>query len=72
MIFVFSNRDTYLLKRYLKECKQIIVNIKPYSEDESFIFINAWNEWAEGNHLERCQKWGKKYLEITKKIVRGK
>jgi lipopolysaccharide biosynthesis protein len=31
--------------------------------DEKFIFINAWNEWAEGNHLEPCQKWGKAYLE---------
>jgi len=31
--------------------------------DENFIFINAWNEWAEGNHLEPCQKWGKAYLE---------
>jgi lipopolysaccharide biosynthesis protein len=33
---------------------------------EKFLFINAWNEWAEGNHLEPCQKWGKSYLEITK------
>lgn len=31
--------------------------------DEKFIFINAWNEWAEGNHLEPCEKWGHKYLE---------
>ncbi|MDX2069002.1 MAG: glycoside hydrolase family 99-like domain-containing protein [Haliscomenobacter sp.] len=30
---------------------------------EKFLFINAWNEWAEGCHLEPCQKWGKQYLE---------
>lgn len=35
---------------------------------ENFLFINAWNEWAEGNHLEPCQKWGTKYLEVTKEI----
>lgn len=36
---------------------------------ESFLFINAWNEWAEGNHLEPCQKWGTQYLEITKEVL---
>ena len=37
---------------------------------EKFVFINAWNEWAEGNHLEPCQKWGTKYLEITKEVFK--
>ncbi len=40
----------------------------PYSEDENFIFINAWNEWAEGNHLEPDMKFGTQYLESVKKI----
>lgn len=34
-----------------------------------FVFINAWNEWGEGNHLEPCQKWGRKYLEATRRAL---
>ncbi|MFS0490492.1 glycoside hydrolase family 99-like domain-containing protein [Leadbetterella byssophila] len=40
-----------------------------YSEEENFLFINAWNEWAEGNHLEPDKKWGRAFLETTKKIL---
>ena len=36
---------------------------------ESLVFINAWNEWGEGNHLEPCQKWGRKYLEATRRAL---
>jgi len=52
-------------KLYYEWLKATLEDFKPYSEDENFIFINAMNEWAEGNHLEPCIKYGRAYLEAT-------
>ncbi|MDB5287602.1 MAG: glycosyl transferase group 1 [Mucilaginibacter sp.] len=41
-----------------------------YKGHDTYLFINAWNEWAEGNHLEPDAKWGKQYLEQTAKILK--
>jgi lipopolysaccharide biosynthesis protein len=49
---------------------KIIKDFNPYSEEENFIFINAWNEWAEGAHLEPDIRWGKGYLDVMKKYFR--
>ncbi len=36
--------------------------------DDSFLVINAWNEWAEGAMLEPTEKEGFQYLEAVKRI----
>jgi len=38
---------------------------RPIPEDEKLVFVNAWNEWGEGNHLEPCQRWGREFLEAN-------
>ena len=57
---------------YGKWLKNILAKFKPYSKEENFVFINAWNEWAEGNHLEPDCKWGHGYLEETKKALESR
>ena len=42
---------------------------EPFSKEENFIFINAWNEWAEGCHLEPDLKYGRGFLEAVKNVI---
>lgn len=61
-IFTGSTPQDYA--RWLKDITE------KYKDKDTYLFINAWNEWAEGNHLEPCHKWGRQYLEETAKILK--
>ena len=42
---------------------------RKYNEDSSFIFINAWNEWAEGTYLEPDKKYGYANINTLSKAI---
>ena len=66
---VLINSTPEIYGRWLADTVRDFV---PPSREENFVFINAWNEWAEGSHLEPCQKWNHSYLEATRAALQSK
>lgn len=54
-------------KQWLKDA--MIWTQQNHAQDEQFVFINAWNEWAEGAHLEPDQKYGYAYLQAVQDVI---
>lgn len=62
---IIQNSDASIFGKWLKKSVQ---DVQPYPASERFVFINAWNEWAEGCHLEPDRKHGYAFLEQVKSI----
>jgi len=61
---IFVNSSPEYFKLFLSRTINLAMNEQ--EGDERMVFLNAWNEWAEGAHLEPDQKHGRKNLEAVR------
>ena len=66
---IYAEAKPSLYRQWLEAACQW--TIKNHPEDERFVFINAWNEWAEGTHLEPDRRFGYANLYASMDVLRN-
>jgi hypothetical protein len=66
---VFHGATPELYELWLREAIGFSRRRLPHSQQ--LVFINAWNEWGEGAHLEPDIRWGREFLEATRRAKAG-
>ena len=64
-IFIHATPEVYEV--WLREIAARVIQRR--SPEERFVFINAWNEWAECAYLEPDRRFGHQYLEATRRAL---
>lgn len=56
-------------KKFCKWFAQLVDSMPRRNLPENFIFLNAWNEWAESTYLEPDERFGYQYLEAVRQVL---
>jgi hypothetical protein len=65
---IFVNGSAANFEHALRDA---VRRVRAREPGDRLVFIDAWNEWAEGNHLEPDEKNGLAYLEAVARVARG-
>jgi hypothetical protein len=63
---IFEGATPAHYERWLRATADSVADVRP---EENYLFILAWNEWAEGNHLEPDRRYGRAFLEATRSVL---
>ena len=65
---VLANSTPALFEKHLNDA---VNQLDGRPIEHKLLFIKSWNEWAEGNYLEPCARWGRGYLEALRRVIFG-
>jgi lipopolysaccharide biosynthesis protein len=65
---VWYGANPYSFRRWLSAACSAVADREP---DSRVVFVNAWNEWAEGAVLEPTRRFGRSYLHAVRDVVYG-
>lgn len=64
---VIQNDTPELYGSWLRDA---LSKVNQYEKEKRLVFINSWNEWAEGCHLEPDREYGHLFLEQTLEAIK--
>ena len=64
---IYTGLSPETFEQWMKDI--MLESKKIHSSENDFIFINAWNEWAEGTHLEPDLMYGYANLSAVKNAL---
>jgi lipopolysaccharide biosynthesis protein len=63
---IWWGSNPYTFRRWVAA---VVDGLQSRPEDERLLFINAWNEWAEGTVLEPSTQFGRSYLQAVRSAI---
>ena len=63
---IYAGQSPSIFEKYLRKA---ILKGMEHPHNHGLVFVNAWNEWAEGNKLEPDIKNGHAYLEVCRNVL---
>lgn len=63
---IYINSTPEIFRQQLLQAISLIQNKQP---EHRILFLQSWNEWAEGNYVEPDLKYGHGYLDVLRELL---